>query len=110
VIQAVGLASYQRCTGAKEYSYIKSDRVAVAEMIKGESTKKLDERGFGFHTSHELLIDGMGGNFTFISSGEALLLDYKLLEFGTYFPGTLAHLRIPISRLKSSFSIYDYVE
>lgn len=103
------LASYQRYTGPKDYSYIKSDRVAVAEMIKGESTKKLDERGFGFHTSRELLIDGMGGNFTFVS-GEALLLDYKLLEFGTYFPGTLAQVRIPISRLKPGFSIYDYVE
>lgn len=103
------LASYLRYTGPKDYSYIKSDRVAVAEMIKGESTKKLDERGFGFHTSRELLIDGMGGNFTFVS-GEALLLDYKLLEFGTYFPGTLAQVRIPISRLKPGFSIYDYVE
>lgn len=56
-----------------------------------------------------MLIDGMGGNFSFIS-GEALLLNYKLLNFGTKFPGTLAHLRIPLSSLKSGFSIYDYVE
>ncbi|MDO9553116.1 ATP-binding protein [Rhodonellum sp.] len=103
------LASYQRYSGPKDYSYIHSDKIAIGEMIKGESTKKEDERGFGFHTSREMLIDGMGGNFSFIS-GEALLLNYKLLNFGTKFPGTLAHLRIPLRSLKSGFSIYDYVE
>jgi hypothetical protein len=81
----------------------------MAEMVKGESTKKLEERGFGFHTSRELLIDGMSGNFTF-PSGEALLLDYKVIPFGTQFPGTLAHLRIPVSGLKPGFSVYNYVE
>lgn len=103
------LGSYQRYSGPKDYSYVSSDFLAVAEMIKGESTKKLDERGFGFHTSRELLVDGMSGNFTFVS-GEALLLDYKLIPFGTHFPGTLAHLRIPVSGLKPGFSVYDYVE
>lgn len=103
------LASYQRYSGPKDYSYITSDNIAIAEMIKGESTKKEDERGFGFHTSRELLIDGMGGNLSFIS-GEALLLNYKLLNFGTIYPGTLAHLRIPINGLKPDFSVYNYVE
>jgi hypothetical protein len=103
------LASYRRYPGPKDYSYITSDGIAIAEMIKGESTKKEDERGFGFHTSREMLIDGMGGNFSFIS-GEALLLNYKLLNFGTEFPGTLAHLRIPLNDLKPSFSVYNYVE
>lgn len=103
------LASYQRYSGPKVYTYINSDSMAIAEMIKGESTKKEDERGFGFHTSREMLIVGMGGYFSFIS-GEALLLNYKLFNFGTKFPGTLAHLRIPINGLKSGFSIYNYVE
>lgn len=103
------LASYQRYTGPKDYSYIQTDQLAMAEMVKGESTKKLEERGFGFHTSRELLIDGMSGNFTFLS-GEALLLDYKVIPFGTQFPGTLAHLRIPVSGLKPGFSVYNYVE
>ncbi|MHA7131830.1 hypothetical protein [Algoriphagus namhaensis] len=103
------LASYQRYSGPKDYSYVTSDRIAMAEMIKGESTKKLDERGFGFHTSREMLIDGMGGNFSFVS-GVSLLLNYKLIPFGADFPGTLAHLRIPLNSLKSDFSVYDYVE
>jgi len=103
------LASYQRYLGPKDYSYVTSDGIAIAEMIKGESTKKLDERGFGFHTSREMLIDGMGGNFSFVSGG-ALLLNYQLIPFGADFPGTLAHLRIPLNSLKSDFSVYDYVE
>ena len=100
------LASYLRYSGVKDYSFITSDSVAIAEMIKGESTKKENERGFGFHKSREMLIDGMGGNFSFIS-GEALLLNYKLLDFGTEFPGTLAHLRIPLNDLKPIFSVYN---
>jgi hypothetical protein len=56
-----------------------------------------------------MLIDGMRGNFSFVS-GQGLLLNYKILDFGTKFPGTLAHLRIPINGLKSDFSVYNYVE
>lgn len=103
------LASYQRYSGPKDYRYVTSDSIAIAEMIKGESTKKLDERGFGFHTSREMLIDGMGGSFSFVS-GNALLLNYQLISFGVDFPGTLAHLRIPLNSLKSDFSVYNYVE
>ena len=103
------LESYLRYTGPKDYSYIQTDQLAIAEMVKGESTKKIEERGFGFHTSRELLLDGMNGHFTFLS-GEALLLDYKVIPFGTQFPGTIAHLRIPVSGLKPGFSVYDYVE
>jgi hypothetical protein len=103
------LASYQRYPGPKDYTYIATDKMAIAEMIKGESTKKEEERGFGFHTSREMLIDGMRGNFSFVS-GQGLLLNYKILDFGTKFPGTLAHLRIPINGLKSDFSVYNYVE
>jgi len=103
------LASYQRYSGPKDYSYVDSDKIAIAAMVKGESTKKLEERGFGFHTSREMLIDGMGGNFSFVSGG-ALLLNYQLLSFGVNFPGTLAHLRIPLNSLKPSFSVYHYVE
>ncbi len=103
------LASYQRYTGPKDYSYVDSDKIAIAEMVKGESTKKIAERGFGFHTSRAMLIDGMGGSFSFVS-GNALLLNYQLIPFGAEFPGTLAHLRIPLNSLKSDFSVYDYVE
>jgi hypothetical protein len=57
------LGAYNNYNGRKDFSHITTHLDAVDNMIKGESTKELtdQERGFGVHTSREMLISGLKG-------------------------------------------------
>lgn len=103
------LGSYQQYSGEKDFSGIRNNLDAVEAMIQGDSTKSVKERGFGVHTSREMLVKGLNGTFVFIS-GNALLHNYKLVDFGCESTGTLAFIRIPCVNQNERFNVYDYVE
>lgn len=103
------LGSYLNYGGEKDYSQVQTHLDAVETMIKGGSTKSLKERGFGVHTSREMLVDGLNGTFVFLS-GDALLINYQLTHFEVKSPGSLAFLRVPVLNLKENFNIYNYTE
>jgi hypothetical protein len=103
------LGSYKNYVGEKDYSSIKTHLDAVESMVKGGSTKSNKERGFGVHTSREMLIDGLKGIFLFLS-GNALLINYDLFDFKVNSNGTLILLRIPSLNPNKDFNIYTYTE
>jgi hypothetical protein len=105
------LGAYQSYIGPKNFSHISTHKEAVDNMIKGASTKNLtdQERGFGVHTSREMLISGLNGKYIYLS-GDALLNNYDLIDFGVASNCTLAFLRIPIQQQNTNFSVYDYTE
>jgi len=103
------LGSYQEYAGEKDFSNITNHLEALENVIKGNSTKKEDERGFGVHTSREILIDGLGGKFV-IFSGNAVMVNYKLFDFKCYLNGTIAMFRIPINKEIQDFNVSNYTE
>ncbi|MBT0813100.1 ATP-binding protein [Litoribacter ruber] len=103
------LNSYLAYSGEKDYSHVATHLDAIETMIRGGSTKSLKERGFGVHTSREMLVDGLNGTFVFLS-GNGLLINYRLVDFGVASQGALAFLRVPVVNLNETFNIYEYTE
>jgi hypothetical protein len=103
------LKSYQDYEGEKDYSHITDHLTALDNVIKGESTKHLKERGYGVHTSRELLVKGLNGTFIMLT-GNALIANYNLVDIKADYTGTLAMLRIPCKEFNKNFNIYPYVE
>ena len=95
-----------------EKHLIYSDEEAIIEAMKGRSTKPSDERGYGIHTSKNLVTKGLGGEFVLVSGSAAFLADknrerlVKLPNF--YWQGTILSLRIP--KLGQPINIAPYLE
>jgi hypothetical protein len=103
------LKLYQIYEGEKDYSHIIDHLSALDNVIKGESTKHLKERGYGVHTSRELLVKGLNGTLIMLT-GNALLTNYNLIDIKADYTGTLAMLGIPCKDFNKDFNIYPYVE
>jgi hypothetical protein len=103
------LESYKSYKGVKDFSTIQTHKDAIHQAILGNSTKHLNERGFGLHTSRELLIEGLKGKFIYFS-GNALMVNRDLLDFQCNFKGTLMFVRIPCSNLDKGLSVHNYTE
>jgi hypothetical protein len=104
------LGSYQNYTGDRDFSMITNHLEAVDAAIKGRSTKKIaEERGFGIATSRRILVDGLGGNFVYLS-GNGLLINEELTNFGTKFNGSIVLIRIPVGTFREEFDWVNYVE
>ncbi|WP_016777415.1 ATP-binding protein [Anaerophaga thermohalophila] len=103
------LQSYKKYRGEKDYSHIENHLEAVEYVIKGESTKDQHERGYGVHTSREILLKGLKGKFVMFS-GNGLMIDYNLLDFQCHYDGTLVMFRIPCGNYDDNFGIYSFVE
>lgn len=103
------LGSYRAYEGEQDYTYVDNDLKAIDRMIKGDSTKMFKERGFGVHTSRSMLVNGLKGHFIYLS-GNGLLIDFDLMNFGESFQGSMALLRIPVSQQVVSFQYTDYLE
>jgi len=103
------LQSYKEYKGEKDYSHISNHLEAVEYVIKGESTKDMQERGYGVHTSREILLKGLKGKFVMFS-GNGLMIDYNLLDFQCHYDGTLVMFRIPCGNYDHNFGIYSFVE
>ncbi|NJN27762.1 MAG: hypothetical protein HC819_18235 [Cyclobacteriaceae bacterium] len=103
------LGAYQHYTGEQDYSNITTHIDAMDNVIKGISTKNIQERGYGVHTSREMLISGLKGQFI-LFSGNALLYNYNLVDFNCLFSGTIAVLRISGAKPDLNFNYNNYVE
>jgi hypothetical protein len=104
------LGSYQKYNGERDFSSITNHLEAVDAAIKGSSTKKIaEERGFGIATSRRILVEGLGGSFVYLS-GNGLLINEELTNFGTNFNGSIVLIRIPVRTFKEEFDWSDYVE
>lgn len=76
-----------------------SDTEAVKNALKGLSSKKTNERGFGLGTTKKLIVDGLGGQ-CFILSGSAGYLASPKQEInfglnGMSWQGVIIAFRIP---------------
>ncbi len=104
------LGSYNNYTGDRDFSQITDHMEAVDAAVRGQSTKKVsEERGFGIATSRSMLVNGLKGSFVCLS-GNGLLFNEELSNFGTIFNGTLILLRIPVGIYNENFDWPDYVE
>lgn len=95
-----------------EKSLTLSDEEAISEAMKGRSTKPGNERGYGVHTSKNLVTKGLGGEFVLVSGSVAFLADKqqeRLVELpGFYWQGTILAYRIP--KLDQPVNITSYLE
>ena len=104
------LGSYQDYTGDKDFSHITDHRTAVDSAVKGRSTKHLaEDRGFGIATSRKILTQGLGGSFVYLT-GNALLINEELSNFGIDSKGVIILVRIPVSNFRKDFNWSDFVE
>jgi hypothetical protein len=102
--------SYQNYVGSRDFSNITDHLTAVDSAIKGQSTKLLPEqRGFGMATSRRILTEGLGGKFVYLT-GNALLINEELSNFGTDFKGSIVLIRIPVGNFNTKLSWVDFVE
>jgi hypothetical protein len=104
------LGSYQNYVGDKDFSHITDHRTAVDSAVKGRSTKHLaEDRGFGIAISRKMLTQGLGGSFVYLT-GNALLINDELSNFGIESKGAKILIRIPVGNFRTNFLWSDFVE
>lgn len=104
------LGSYQNYVGERDFSAITNHLEAVDSAVKGRSTKPIPEdRGYGIATSRRILTQGLGGTFVYLT-GNALLINEELSNFGFESRGIIVVVRIPIRHFNKEFNWTDFVE
>ncbi len=96
----------------EEKNIILTDKEAIIEVMRGNSTKKSKERGYGVWTSKKVICNALGGQFL-VCSGSALLLSnnntekfYTLPDF--YWQGVIISARI--NKPNGPIDISSYIE
>ena len=76
-----------------------SDEQAMQAALQGNSTKPSKERGFGLHTSKDIVCQALGGSFSLISGSFAYIAeeqkDYSFSLPNFYWQGMIIAYRIP---------------
>lgn len=104
------LGSYQNYVGDRDFSQITDHRTALDSAVKGRSTKHLaEDRGYGIATSRKILTQGLGGSFVYLT-GNALLINEELSNFGIDSKGAIILVRIPVGKFRADFNWSDFVE
>jgi len=89
-----------------------SDGQAIEEVLKGQSTKTLQERGYGIRTSKKVVCEGLNGEFVILSGTTALISSQsseKLVSLPNfYWQGVVVSCRIP--KPKGGIDISGYLE
>ncbi|MCX6785612.1 MAG: hypothetical protein NTZ18_02030 [Candidatus Komeilibacteria bacterium] len=95
----------------KEKGLNLSDEDAIAEVMKGHSVKKSNERGYGVRTSKRLTCEGLGGDFVIISGSTMLISNKKEETLFTgadfHWKGVIIAYRIP--QPEQPVNIYPYI-
>lgn len=95
-----------------EMDLVLNDEQAIIEVLKGQSTKSQQERGYGIRSSKKVICDGLGGQFVMLSGSVALVSSpssEKLVSLpGFYWQGVIVAYRIP--KPKGSIDISKYWE
>lgn len=89
-----------------------SDEKSIEEVMRGNSTKSDNERGYGVRTSKQVVCAGLGGEFTLISGSSALLVSKdkeRLISLPNFhWQGVIIAYKIP--RPKRAVDISPYLE
>ncbi len=76
-----------------------SDQEAIAEVMRGNSTKPNTDRGYGIRTSKKVVCEGLGGEFVLVSGSSALLASQSKEQLVSltnfYWQGVIVAYRIP---------------
>ena len=87
-----------------------SDGQAIEEVLKGQSTKTLQERGYGIRTSKKVVCEGLNGEFVILSGTTALISSQsseKLVSLPNfYWQGVVVSCRIPKPKGGIDISVY----
>lgn len=88
------------------------DEDALRRALRGVSTKKTKERGFGLRTSKDVVCKALGGSFVFLSGSAAIVSDRqtdriaRLPDFS--WQGVIVAYRVP--KPVGPVDIYSYLE
>ncbi len=104
----VGILNAYKESGIDRLSGISTDAEAIQSAMDGNSIKNDIERGFGLHTSRNMLVDGLGGSFM-LWTGGAILTNNTIINIGTSFDGVLILVRIPCNNISSAFNMLNFV-
>lgn len=89
-----------------------TDAESILEVMRGNSVKPGNERGYGVRTSRNLVCDGLGGDFVILSGSAALISkkDYNRIVAlnGFYWQGVIIAYRIP--KPEKPIDISSYLE
>ena len=104
------LGSYKKTNSSleKNFSDIITDLDALKSATEGKSTKSV-ERGFGIHTSRNIISEGFKG-YILYQSGNALAINDSIFESNSYIRGVIFVMNIPYDNIDNQFSIYDFLE
>lgn len=92
----------------RDFSNINSHTEALYSAFAGVSTKSI-ERGFGIHTSRNMISEGFKG-YALYQSGNALAINDTIVESNCYISGVIFAMIIPYDNTNENFSIYNYLE
>lgn len=88
------------------------DEDALRRALRGVSTKKMKERGFGLRTSKDVVCKALGGSFVFLSGSAAIVSEgqtdriARLPDFS--WQGVIVAYRVP--KPTGPVDIYSYLE
>ena len=104
------LGSYKKTNSSleKNFSDIITDLDALKSATEGKSTKSV-ERGFGIHTSRNIISEGFKG-YILYQSGNALAINDSIFESNSYIRGVIFVMNIPYDNIDNQFSIYNFLE
>lgn len=104
------LETYLRNKNALEtdFSHIKTHMNAMGSVLSGLSTKS-KERGFGVHTSRNMVMNGFKGTFIY-QSGDALSINEFISNSDCNVDGVIFSISIPYDNIDDSFYYINFVE
>lgn len=104
------LGSYKKTNSSleKNFSDIITDLDAIKSATEGNSTKSV-ERGFGIHTSRNIISEGFKG-YILYQSGNAIAINDSIFESNSYIRGVIFVMNIPYDNIDNQFSIYNFLE
>lgn len=103
------LANYQNDKNelGVDFSHIKNHLDAMKSVISGLSTKS-KERGFGVHTSRNMIINGFKGTFIY-QSGDALSINETISQSDCNIDGVIFSINIPYDSIVEEFNYINFV-
>lgn len=91
-----------------DFSHIRSHIDAMENVVKGLSTKSI-ERGFGVHTSRNMVVNGFKGTFIY-QSGDALSINETISPSDCNINGVIFSINIPYDKFVDNFNYISFVE
>ena len=91
----------------RDFSHIKTHMEAMTNVVSGLSTKSI-ERGFGVHTSRNMVMNGFKGTFIY-QSGDALSINETISNSDCSVDGVIFSINIPYDNMDDLFYYINFV-